>query len=205
MSVTSISTAAPAAPAATAATAPVPATFKSKFWSKRQPSTIDTALPSKKGGSKMPTLFVPPILNHGRKSSKNAQLYKLSTINDSGIYMPPSPTEEKNADQWNNDEGYFDFYLPSPDRLTVQHAANKDSEYNFYTPSMVAFNNKRMTWAGPATTDMNSDDDQQSVCSTSSLPTEATTPVDASMVMEKKDTTFVPKFSQWEEATLVVA
>jgi hypothetical protein len=182
----------------------------SKFWLKKSSSTppqsIDAALPQKKSGPKMPTLFVPPILNHGHRNSKNAQLYKLSTINDSGIYMPPSPTEEKGGDQWSSDEGYFDFHLPSPDRLTVQHAANKDSEFNFYTPSMVAFaanQAKRMTWAGPAT--QPESDDDQSVCSTSSLPTEATTPVDASMVLDKKDNTFVPKFSQWEEATLVTA
>lgn len=182
---------------------------KSKFWLKRNTTTqsIDTVSQTpKKGGPKMPTLFVPPILNHGRRS-KEAQLYKLSTINDSGIYMPPSPSEEK-ADQWvSNDEGYFDFHLPSPDRLTVQHAANKDSQYNFYTPSMVAFDAnkaKRMTWAGPATqSDTTSEDDDQSICS---LPTEAITPVDISMVIDKKDAaTFVPKFSQWEDATLVAA
>jgi len=183
---------------------------KSKFWLKRNTTTpsIDTVSQTpKKGGPKMPTLFVPPILNHGRRSSKEAQLYKLSTINDSGIYMPPSPSEEK-GDQWvSNDEGYFDFHLPSPDRLTVQHAANKHSQYNFYTPSMVAFDAnkaKRMTWAGPATqSDTTSEDDDQSICS---LPTEATTPVDISMVVDKKDAaTFVPKFSQWEDATLVAA
>ncbi|KAH8551640.1 hypothetical protein BGW37DRAFT_491718 [Umbelopsis sp. PMI_123] len=182
---------------------------KSKFWMKRSTTSqsIDTAMPAtKKTGPKMPTLFVPPILNHGRRSSKIAQLYKLSTINDSGIYMPPSPTEDK-IDQWDNiGEGYFEFHPPSPDRLTVQHAANKNSQFNFYTPSMVAFHAnqaKRMTWAGPATqSDTTSEDDDQSICS---LPTEATTPVDASMVVDKKDSSFVPKFSQWEEATLVTA
>ncbi|KAI9279514.1 hypothetical protein BC943DRAFT_331724 [Umbelopsis sp. AD052] len=180
---------------------------KSKFWMKRSttPQSIDTETP-KKGGPKMPTLFVPPILNHGRRNKTAAQLYKLSTINDSGIYMPPSPTEEK-GDQWvSSDENYFDFHLPSPDRLTVQHAANKESQYNFYTPSMVAFDAnkaKRMTWAGPATqSDTASEDDDQSICS---LPNEALTPVDISMVVDKKDSTFVPKFSQWEDATLVAA
>lgn len=185
--------------------------FKSKFWPKRQTSTVteqtDDQPLSPKKGAKLPTLFMPPILAHGRSSNKNVQLYKLSTINDSGIYMPPSPAEEE-SDQWvNNDEGYFDFHLPSPDRLTVQHGANKNSSFNFYTPSMVAFDNnksKRMTWAGPSSHSQS--DDDQSVCSTSSLPTEATTPVDASMVLEKKDTNaFVPKFGQWEEATLVAA
>ncbi|CAM0141648.1 hypothetical protein VKS41_000755 [Umbelopsis sp. WA50703] len=193
---------------------PQPKSFKTKFWPKRQSSTVSSITAqteepvSAKKGAKLPTLFMPPILNHGRQSNKNLQLYKLSTINDSGIYMPPSPAEEE-SDQWvNSDEGYFDFHLPSPDRLTVQHGANKNTAFNFYTPSMVAFDNnksKRMTWAGPTSQQPQNDDDQ-SVCSTSSLPTEATTPVDASIVLDKKDTgAFVPKFGQWEEATLVAA
>ena len=60
---------------------------------------------------------------------QSAELIKLSTVNCSGIYLPPSPNDELN-----NNQDYFDFsetketfQLPCDDKLTRKR--------QFYTPS----------------------------------------------------------------------
>ncbi|KAG2206574.1 hypothetical protein INT47_008591 [Mucor saturninus] len=56
-------------------------------------------------------------------------LIKLSTVNVSGIYLPPSPSDESNSPT----RDYFDiphhFHVPSPDRLCAS------SSRQLYTPS----------------------------------------------------------------------
>ncbi|KAI8139738.1 hypothetical protein BJV82DRAFT_492550, partial [Fennellomyces sp. T-0311] len=59
-------------------------------------------------------------------------IFKLSTINDSGVYLPPSPCEDSKRDHWLDiDQDELVFRLPSPDRLTT----HSGEEHSFYTPS----------------------------------------------------------------------
>lgn len=60
------------------------------------------------------------------------QVYKLSTINDSGVYLPPSPCEDGKHDHWLDiDQETMAFRLPSPDRLTTHSGEG----HCFHTPS----------------------------------------------------------------------
>ncbi|KAI9319220.1 hypothetical protein BX666DRAFT_1438777 [Dichotomocladium elegans] len=62
-----------------------------------------------------------------RETAAN-NVFKMSTINDSGVYLPPSPCEDSKRDHWlEMDQDELIFRLPSPDRLTKDHC--------FYTPS----------------------------------------------------------------------
>lgn len=65
--------------------------------------------------------------------SGKSEVYKLSTIDDSGLYMPPSPTLEGKRDHWVEiaEEDMMDFHLPSSDCLTTFYGEKHD----FFTPS----------------------------------------------------------------------
>lgn len=65
--------------------------------------------------------------------SGKTEVYKLSTIDDSGLYMPPSPTLEGKRDHWVEiaEEDMMDFHLPSSDCLTTFHG----EKHHFFTPS----------------------------------------------------------------------
>jgi hypothetical protein len=58
-----------------------------------------------------------------------AELIKLSTVNGSGIYLPPSPSDEnnRNEDYFTHFKTQDNFHIPRCDKLTHQR--------NFYTPS----------------------------------------------------------------------
>ncbi|KAI7850453.1 hypothetical protein BDC45DRAFT_518342 [Circinella umbellata] len=65
------------------------------------------------------------------ETGKN-DIFKLSTINDSGFFLPPSPCEDSKRDHWLDiDQDELAFRMPSPDRLTT-HSGEK---HCFYTPS----------------------------------------------------------------------
>ncbi|ORY93353.1 hypothetical protein BCR43DRAFT_496774 [Syncephalastrum racemosum] len=65
------------------------------------------------------------------KETKKGEIYKLSTINDSGVYLPPSPCEDSKRDHWIElDEDIMAFRLPSPECLTA-----KTQPHSFFTPS----------------------------------------------------------------------
>ncbi|KAG2218402.1 hypothetical protein INT45_011590 [Circinella minor] len=65
------------------------------------------------------------------ETGKN-DIFKLSTINDSGFFLPPSPCEDSKRDHWLDiDQDELAFRMPSPDRLTT-HSSEK---HCFYTPS----------------------------------------------------------------------
>lgn len=61
------------------------------------------------------------------------EIIKLSTVNGSGIYLPPSP-----SDEYNRNENYFDL-KNSPTTLNhfpCYHTNRQEKEeINFYTPS----------------------------------------------------------------------
>ncbi|KAG0164346.1 hypothetical protein DFQ28_010437 [Apophysomyces sp. BC1034] len=65
------------------------------------------------------------------------QVYKLSTINDSGVYLPPSPCEDGKHDHWLDiDQETMAFRLPSHDRLTT----HSGEAHCFHTPSATIHN-----------------------------------------------------------------
>ncbi|KAF7731930.1 hypothetical protein EC973_007761 [Apophysomyces ossiformis] len=67
------------------------------------------------------------------------QVYKLSVINDSGIYLPPSPCEHIKHDHWLDiDQETMAFQLPSHDRLTT----HSGEAHCFHTPSATMNNQK---------------------------------------------------------------
>lgn len=65
--------------------------------------------------------------------TKKGEVYKLSTIDQTGIYMPPSPTLQGKRDNWIEvNEDIMDFRLPSSECLTT-HVGEK---HDFFTPSV---------------------------------------------------------------------
>ncbi|KAL0075571.1 hypothetical protein J3Q64DRAFT_1774901 [Phycomyces blakesleeanus] len=66
-----------------------------------------------------------------RETAKD-EIYELSTVNDSGLYLPPSPCEETKRDHWVGiDQEAMIFRLPSPAHLTTQPG----QKHCFFTPS----------------------------------------------------------------------
>ncbi|GAN03586.1 hypothetical protein MAM1_0043d03041 [Mucor ambiguus] len=65
--------------------------------------------------------------------SGKSEVYKLSTIDDTGVYMPPSPSITGKRDHWIevNEDDMMDFHLPDSACLTT-HVGEK---HHFYTPS----------------------------------------------------------------------
>lgn len=62
-----------------------------------------------------------------KETGKN-EIYELSTINDSGVYLPPKSEPASKHDRWLEvDEGDLVFRLPKPECLTKSHL--------FFTPS----------------------------------------------------------------------
>ncbi|KAG0175693.1 hypothetical protein DFQ28_006883 [Apophysomyces sp. BC1034] len=67
------------------------------------------------------------------------EVYKLSTIDDAGIYMPPSPDAKR--DHWLDlDQDIMAFRLPSSDCLTT-----KSGQHDFFTPSAIVNNLSRVS------------------------------------------------------------
>lgn len=63
--------------------------------------------------------------------SDKKEVYKLSTVDASGIYMPPSPTLEGKRDHWIDVAEDMEFNLPHSECLT-SHWTEK---HDFFTPS----------------------------------------------------------------------
>ncbi|CDS13910.1 hypothetical protein LRAMOSA06083 [Lichtheimia ramosa] len=62
------------------------------------------------------------------RENSMSDVFKLSTINGSGEYLPPSPCEDSKRDHWLDvDQDALAFRLPSTDRLTKENC--------FFTPS----------------------------------------------------------------------
>ncbi|KAI8977349.1 hypothetical protein BDF20DRAFT_874297 [Mycotypha africana] len=70
--------------------------------------------------------------------SRQAEVFKLSVIDQNGTYEPPSPPLSSNSkrDHWVEvyEEDIMDFWLPSRNCLTVQQNENK---HEFFTPSTI--------------------------------------------------------------------
>ncbi|KAI7869553.1 hypothetical protein BDF14DRAFT_1722427 [Spinellus fusiger] len=92
---------------------------------------------------KNPALSINNLLFNGDKSSislestitlreaANKEVYELSTVNDSGVYLPPSPSNEKHDHWLVIDQEAMAFRLPSPRHLTTQSG----EKHCFFTPS----------------------------------------------------------------------
>lgn len=66
------------------------------------------------------------------RETAKGEVYKLSTINDLGVFMPPSPCEDSKRDHWLDiDQEELVFRLPSPDCLTT----HSGGAHSFFTPS----------------------------------------------------------------------
>ncbi|CEP09397.1 hypothetical protein [Parasitella parasitica] len=64
--------------------------------------------------------------------SREAEIYKLSTIDDAGVYIPPSPGVTDKRDHWIdvNEDVMMNFHLPDLACLT-----SVGDKHNFFTPS----------------------------------------------------------------------
>jgi hypothetical protein len=125
-----------------------------KFWSKSstqskqqepvaEPTTISEEEVEEEQVPKVKTSYMPSFhfgsSNNIKKSSiqpaltesGKTEVYKLSTIDDTGIYVPPSPTIQGKRDHWIEIEEEQDFFLPSSECLTTYVGEKHD----FYTPS----------------------------------------------------------------------
>lgn len=129
-----------------------------KFWQKssqQKESTIDTIVNEDYNKQEPVEPITPPQLTKNsssympsfnfRKSTSSSipttpaltesgktEVYKLSTIDDTGIYVPPSPTLQGKRDHWIDvNEDIMDFRLPSSECLTT-HVGEK---HDFFTPS----------------------------------------------------------------------
>ncbi|KAJ8663982.1 hypothetical protein O0I10_000258 [Lichtheimia ornata] len=93
----------------------------------------------------MPTFKKPGLLQpkeqpaNALRETPKAEIYKLSTINDSGVYLPPSPTQEGKRDHWLDlDEQVLAFRLPAPECLTTYGTPQQHKgESLFHTPSVI--------------------------------------------------------------------
>ncbi|KAI9480665.1 MAG: hypothetical protein EXX96DRAFT_537920 [Benjaminiella poitrasii] len=67
------------------------------------------------------------------KESGKTEVYKLSTVDDTGSYMPPSPTLDGKRDHWVEvkEDDMMDFHLPGSECLTSYIG----DQHHFYTPS----------------------------------------------------------------------
>jgi hypothetical protein len=83
----------------------------------------------RKSNSSIPSLA--PIV--ALTESGKTEVYKLSTIDDAGAYIPPSPTLQGKRDHWidANEDDIMNFRLPSSECLTT-HVGEK---HDFFTPS----------------------------------------------------------------------
>ncbi|OBZ84384.1 hypothetical protein A0J61_07569 [Choanephora cucurbitarum] len=115
----------------------------SRFWKSspaiQQPEDLideRTTVSPTKSTSYMPTFKF-------KKSSQNTlvaleescqtEVYKLSTIDQTGLYMPPSPTLQGKKDHWIevNEDEIMSFRLPSSECLT----SHTNEKHDFFTPS----------------------------------------------------------------------
>ncbi|KAI7876603.1 hypothetical protein K492DRAFT_172373 [Lichtheimia hyalospora FSU 10163] len=100
--------------------------------------------PGKPFALTMPTFKKPGLLQpkeqpaNALRETPKAEIYKLSTINDSGVYLPPSPTQEGKRDHWLDlDEQVLAFRLPAPECLTTYGSPQPKGESLFHTPSVI--------------------------------------------------------------------
>lgn len=106
-----------------------------------KPGLVDT--PTSPSMMKMPTMKLPsPSLPSFHKKPDNSmalketgknEVYELSTVNDSGVYLAPAPIQGKHDHWLGVDEDAFRFSLPSNDCLTTMSGR----PHSFYTPSSV--------------------------------------------------------------------
>jgi len=75
----------------------------------KEPVKDENQPPSVGGAGKVEEQRQRPSLNIGRGREEEPNEYKMSVVNDSGIYLPPSPTEKKG------------FWSRSPSRNTSNH------------------------------------------------------------------------------------
>ncbi|KAI8379591.1 uncharacterized protein BYT42DRAFT_569314 [Radiomyces spectabilis] len=97
-------------------------------YTKEKPAIVVTSSPTsnKRLSKHMPTIAL-------RESGKD-EVFKLSTVNDSGVYLPPSPCEDSKRDHWLETEESETFVIPSPDCLTTHY---NHGQHEFFTPSVV--------------------------------------------------------------------
>ncbi|KAI8388251.1 uncharacterized protein BYT42DRAFT_491031 [Radiomyces spectabilis] len=88
------------------------------------------------------------------RETAKGEIYKLSTVSDSGVYLPPSPTEDSKRDHWLNiDQEAMVFPLPDFDRLTT----NSGEKHSFYTPSVIVDHHEDLVSRTPCSTKASSD------------------------------------------------
>lgn len=89
------------------------------------------------------------------RETPKAEIYKLSTINDSGVYLPPSPTQEGKRDHWLDlDEQVLAFRLPAPECLTTYGSPHQHKrESLFHTPSVIINQQHRQSSVSTSTTE----------------------------------------------------
>ncbi|KAI8334103.1 hypothetical protein BD560DRAFT_414657 [Blakeslea trispora] len=119
----------------------------SRFWKsastpivpQQQDELIDEKTPtitSTKSTSYMPTFTFKKSNSNtmvALEESCQTEVYKLSTIDQTGFYMPPSPTLQGKKDHWIevNEEEIMGFRLPSSECLT----SHTNEKHDFFTPS----------------------------------------------------------------------
>lgn len=118
-----------------------------KFWQKSNKVATTTTTSNEEKKHTKYTIAMPPALTLAGHKVENTtalretakgQVYKLSTINDSGIYLPPSPTLDSKRDHWIElDERAHAFKLPGPECLTTRTDENGKKHCSFFTPSAI--------------------------------------------------------------------
>lgn len=113
-----------------------------KFWQKATPKEVVTSADNENLQDEEETVQVKssgfiPSFGLGKKKpsqalveTKKGEIYKLSSIDVDGVYVPPSPGLQGKRDHW-IDAVDIDFYLPSSECLTT-HVGEK---HDFFTPS----------------------------------------------------------------------
>ncbi|KAI9277140.1 hypothetical protein BDA99DRAFT_494973 [Phascolomyces articulosus] len=95
------------------------------------------SMPTSPFKSTKPDPHQSPALREAAKT----EVYKLSTVNDSGVFLPPSPKLDSKRDHWIElDEEAMIFRLPSPKCLTTYGKDNHHKALStLYTPSATVF------------------------------------------------------------------
>lgn len=113
-----------------------------KFWQRSSPKEVtiddnknhqdDEETPQIKNNGFIPSfgLSKKKPSQQALTETKKGEIYKLSTIDNDGMYAPPSPGLQGKRDHW-IDTADVDFYLPSSECLTT-HVGEK---HDFFTPS----------------------------------------------------------------------
>ncbi|KAI7881437.1 hypothetical protein K492DRAFT_177043 [Lichtheimia hyalospora FSU 10163] len=83
---------------------------------------VDASTPKSMMEEKARMTNKPKPMTLALRENSMSNVFKLSTINGSGEYLPPSPCEDSKRDHWLDvDQDELVFRLPSTDRLTKEN------------------------------------------------------------------------------------